>query len=72
MLSYPKTPAPLPDALRGEQYAFVGMPVAEFRRGNINGDNIGVGRLGGLGQIIHYPLAFLSRIENAFFIETLC
>ncbi|CAM9498434.1 unnamed protein product [Laminaria digitata] len=40
-----RTPTPLPDALRGEQYAFVGMPVSEFRQGNINDDNVGVGRL---------------------------
>ena len=39
-----QTPTPLPDALRGEQYAFVGMPVSEFRQGNINEDNVGVGR----------------------------
>ena len=39
-----QTPTPLPDALRGEQYAFVGMPVSEFRQGNINDDNVGVGR----------------------------
>ncbi|CAM9105627.1 unnamed protein product [Pylaiella littoralis] len=40
-----RTPTPLPDALRGEQYAFVTMPVSEFREGNINEDNVGVGRL---------------------------
>lgn len=39
-----QTPTPLPDALRGEQYAFVTMPVSEFRQGNINDDNVGVGR----------------------------
>lgn len=39
-----QTPTPLPDALRGEQYAFVGMPVSEFRKGNINDENVGVGR----------------------------
>lgn len=43
-LFYRQTPTPLPDALRGEQYAFVGMPVSEFRKGNINDENIGVGR----------------------------
>ncbi|CAN0265334.1 unnamed protein product [Ectocarpus sp. 6 AP-2014] len=40
-----RTPTPLPDALRGEQYAFVTMPVSEFRQGNINDENVGVGRL---------------------------
>ncbi|CAM9140179.1 unnamed protein product [Discosporangium mesarthrocarpum] len=40
-----RTPSPLPDALRGEQYAFVSLPISEFRKGNINEENIGVGRL---------------------------
>ncbi|CAM9356506.1 unnamed protein product, partial [Choristocarpus tenellus] len=39
-----RTPMPLPDALRGEKYAFVSLPVSEFRQGNINDENIGVGR----------------------------
>lgn len=39
-----QTPTALPDALRGEQYAFVGMPISEFRNENINYDNVGVGR----------------------------
>lgn len=41
-----RTPLKLPDALRGEKYAFVGLPVAEFMKdGSINDDNIGVGKL---------------------------
>ena len=41
-----RTPVKLPDALRGEKYAFVALPVAEFKKGgSINQDNIGVGRL---------------------------
>ena len=41
-----RTPSKLPDALRGEKYAFVALPVSEFRKnGSINQDNIGLGRL---------------------------
>eukprot|EP00594_Rhizosolenia_setigera_P017196 CAMPEP_0178962492 /NCGR_PEP_ID=MMETSP0789-20121207/14397_1 /TAXON_ID=3005 /ORGANISM="Rhizosolenia setigera, Strain CCMP 1694" /LENGTH=367 /DNA_ID=CAMNT_0020646653 /DNA_START=226 /DNA_END=1329 /DNA_ORIENTATION=+ len=41
-----RTPVKLPDALRGEKYAFVSLPLAEFLPGgDINRDNIGVGRL---------------------------
>jgi len=41
-----RTPVKLPDALRGEKYAFVGLPLAEFLPGgSIDADNIGVGRL---------------------------
>ena len=41
-----RTPVKLPDALRGEKYAFVGLPLAEFLEGgSISKDNIGVGRL---------------------------
>ncbi|CAM9671023.1 unnamed protein product, partial [Sphacelaria rigidula] len=40
-----QTPKALPDALRGEQYAFVTLPVSEFRNGNINTENVGIGRL---------------------------
>mmetsp|Transcript_16159 Transcript_16159/g.34142 ORF Transcript_16159/g.34142 Transcript_16159/m.34142 type:complete len:384 (+) Transcript_16159:23-1174(+) len=41
-----RTAVKLPDALRGEKYAFVGLPLAEFiPGGSINRDNIGVGRL---------------------------
>mmetsp|Transcript_4956 Transcript_4956/g.9453 ORF Transcript_4956/g.9453 Transcript_4956/m.9453 type:complete len:348 (+) Transcript_4956:107-1150(+) len=41
-----RTPIKLPDALRGEKYAFVALPVAEFLEGGgINNENIGVGRL---------------------------
>ena len=40
------TPSKLPDALRGEMYAFVGLPVAEFLPGGgVSSDNVGVGRL---------------------------
>jgi hypothetical protein len=41
-----RTPIKLPDSLRGESYAFVGLPVAEFRSGGgVSSDNIGVGQL---------------------------
>jgi len=41
-----RTPIKLPDALRGEKYAFVALPLAEFMEdGSIDADNIGVGRL---------------------------
>lgn len=41
-----RTPIKLPDALRGEKYAFVALPVAEFLEGGgIDSKNIGVGRL---------------------------
>ncbi|KAL7511633.1 hypothetical protein ACHAXN_008623 [Cyclotella atomus] len=41
-----RTAVKLPDALRGEKYAFVGLPLAEFLEGGgINEENIGVGRL---------------------------
>lgn len=41
-----RTPVKLPDALRGEKYAFVALPLAEFRPGgDISSENIGVGRL---------------------------
>jgi len=41
-----RTPVKLPDALRGEQYAFVSLPLAEFLPGgDITEDNVGVGRL---------------------------
>jgi len=41
-----RTPVKLPDALRGEKYAFVSLPLAEFREGGgITRENIGVGKL---------------------------
>lgn len=41
-----RTPVKLPDALRGEKYAFVSLPLAEFREGGgVTNENIGVGRL---------------------------
>jgi len=41
-----RTPVKLPDALRGEKYAFVSLPLAEFREGGgVDNENIGVGRL---------------------------
>jgi hypothetical protein len=41
-----RTPVKLPDALRGEQYAFVALPLAEFLPGgDITSENIGVGKL---------------------------
>lgn len=41
-----RTAVKLPDALRGEKYAFVGLPLAEFiEGGSISNENIGAGRL---------------------------
>jgi len=41
-----RTPIKLPDALRGERYAFVSLPLSEFMEGGgVNEENIGVGRL---------------------------
>lgn len=41
-----RTPIKLPDALRGEKYAFVALPLAEFLEGgSIDESNIGAGRL---------------------------
>jgi RNA-binding protein Tab2/Atab2 len=41
-----RTPVKLPDALRGEYYAFVGLPLAEFLPGGgVTPDNVGVGKL---------------------------
>ena len=41
-----RTPVKLPDALRGERYAFVSLPLAEFQEGGgVTEENIGVGRL---------------------------
>ena len=41
-----RTPIKLPDALRGEKYAFVALPLAEFLPGGgVTEENIGVGRL---------------------------
>mmetsp|Transcript_27958 Transcript_27958/g.59621 ORF Transcript_27958/g.59621 Transcript_27958/m.59621 type:complete len:232 (-) Transcript_27958:146-841(-) len=41
-----QTAVKLPDALRGEKYAFVGLPLAEFiQGGSVSEENIGVGRL---------------------------
>jgi hypothetical protein len=41
-----RTPIKMPDALRGEKYAFVSLPLAEFLEGgSITKDSIGVGRL---------------------------
>jgi len=41
-----RTSIKMPDALRGEYYAFVGLPVAEFLPGGgVDPNNIGVGRL---------------------------
>ena len=39
-----RTPIKLPDALRGEKYAFVSLPLAEFLPGGgVTDDNVGVG-----------------------------
>ena len=41
-----RTPIKLPDALRGEKYAFVSLPLAEFLPGGgVNSETVGVGRL---------------------------
>ena len=41
-----RTPIKLPDALRGEKYAFVALPIQEFLPGgSVTAENIGVGRL---------------------------
>ena len=41
-----RTPVKLPDALRGEKYAFVALPLAEFLPGGgVTSDTVGVGRL---------------------------
>mmetsp|Transcript_36079 Transcript_36079/g.51040 ORF Transcript_36079/g.51040 Transcript_36079/m.51040 type:complete len:171 (-) Transcript_36079:617-1129(-) len=41
-----RAPIKLPDALRGEKYAFVGLPLAEFLPGGgVTDENIGMGRL---------------------------
>jgi len=41
-----RTPVKLPDSLRGEKYAFVALPVAEFLEGGgIGAENVGVGRI---------------------------
>ena len=41
-----RTPVKLPDALRGEKYAFVALPVAEFLPGGgVNDETVGQGRL---------------------------
>jgi hypothetical protein len=41
-----QTPVKLPDSLRGERYAFVSLPLAEFLpQGGVNVETIGVGRL---------------------------
>eukprot|EP00629_Pelagomonadales_sp_RCC1024_P017551 CAMPEP_0119273692 /NCGR_PEP_ID=MMETSP1329-20130426/10898_1 /TAXON_ID=114041 /ORGANISM="Genus nov. species nov., Strain RCC1024" /LENGTH=324 /DNA_ID=CAMNT_0007273925 /DNA_START=32 /DNA_END=1003 /DNA_ORIENTATION=- len=45
-MTAPVTPARLPEGLRGEQYAFVTLPVAEvLEGGGITEDNVGVGKL---------------------------
>lgn len=41
-----RTPVKMPDALRGEKYAFVSLPLAEFLPGGgVTDENIGAGRL---------------------------
>jgi len=41
-----RTPVKMPDSLRGEKYAFVALPLAEFLPGGgVTEENIGVGRL---------------------------
>jgi len=42
VLDYPEK---LPDALRGEKYAFVTLPLSEFLEGNVNEENVGTGRI---------------------------
>lgn len=41
-----RTPVKLPDALRGEKYAFVSLPLSEFKEGGgVNAETIGVGKI---------------------------
>jgi hypothetical protein len=54
-----RTPIKLPDALRGEKYAFVSLPIQEFLvGGSITNDNIGVGRL------CPIPSTFVPTTDN--------
>ena len=59
-----RTPMKLPDALRGEKYAFVSLPLAEFLPGgSITKENIGVGRLCPLDDANDLPAdAFVQGI----------
>lgn len=63
-----KMPVRLPEQLRGEKYAFVTLPYAEFVEGTINEDNIGFGALcplpaGGLpaDALVHGLVIFSKR-----------
>ena len=54
-----RTPIKLPDALRGEKYAFVSLPLSEFSEGGgVTQDNIGVGKL--------CPVSNLDLPQDAF------
>lgn len=45
-MTAPTTPARLPEALRGEQYAFVTLPLAEVQPGGgVTAENVGVGKM---------------------------
>jgi hypothetical protein len=71
-----RTPVKLPDALRGERYAFVMLPLSEFREGgDITGENIGVGKLCPLGDedaelpsdsFVQGIVIFSSRAEGTY------
>ena len=58
-----RTPVKLPDALRGEKYAFVSLPLSEFIHGGVNADNIGMGRLCPVPDNVDYPAdAFVQGV----------
>lgn len=58
-----RTPVKLPDALRGEKYAFVALPLAEFLPGGgVNRDTIGVGRLCAIPAGLPGGDAFVSGV----------
>jgi RNA-binding protein Tab2/Atab2 len=61
-----RTPIKLPDALRGEKYAFVALPIQEFLPGgSVTTQNIGVGRL------CPVPNAFLPSQDDGDDVATI-
>eukprot|EP00633_Aureoumbra_lagunensis_P002075 CAMPEP_0197293488 /NCGR_PEP_ID=MMETSP0890-20130614/28705_1 /TAXON_ID=44058 ORGANISM="Aureoumbra lagunensis, Strain CCMP1510" /NCGR_SAMPLE_ID=MMETSP0890 /ASSEMBLY_ACC=CAM_ASM_000533 /LENGTH=189 /DNA_ID=CAMNT_0042768269 /DNA_START=439 /DNA_END=1008 /DNA_ORIENTATION=+ len=55
----------LPDGLRGEQYAFVTLPLSEFLPGGgVTSDNVGVGRLIDAAEILQLNNPDLSPLDN--------
>ena len=63
-------PAPMPEGLFGDKYAFVALPVELFRNGEINYTNVGPGRLFELNEkipdneMIQGILIFSPRAQN--------